>query len=118
MTMKTKYLVRKIETCPECNGDGHIANKDWQRINRENVEWMEAHGIKPPSDEAIDDWNRRIRQRWPYGDPPPEEELCGECEGTGTIETEVDLLDALDELGVYMPSFWSERAEAKQGVSY
>jgi len=73
MTMKTKYLVRKIETCPVC-------------------------------------------KRWPYGDPPPEEELCGECEGTGTIETEVDLLDALDELGVYMPSFWSERAEAKQGV--
>jgi len=98
--MTTQYLVRKVEICPVCHGERTIINADWQRINQENSEWMEARGIKTFTDEAMDDWNRRIKEQWPYGDLPPEEETCGECEGNGVIESWVSLADALRDLGV------------------
>jgi hypothetical protein len=110
--MTTQYLITKRETCPVCEGDQYLANPDWQRINRENNEWMEARGITTFTDEALADWNDRIKVCWPYGDPPPEAELCHECEGQGTVETQVDLAEALAALGVSLhPPDWEEQQD-------
>lgn len=98
--MTTQYLIRKIETCPECNGARFAINPHWARINRENNEWMEQHTGGRFTDEAHADWERRIKEQWPYSDPPPEEEPCCECEGDGKVESWVSLADALRDLGV------------------
>jgi len=98
--MTTQYLVRKIETCPVCKGEKHLIDPDWQRINRENNEWMQDHHIPTFTDAAQADWERRIKETWPYHKPPPEEYPCDECEGSGKIESWLSLADALRELGV------------------
>ena len=95
----TSYLIRKIETCPACQGSGFVQNLDWAEINRAHSEWMEARSIKTFTDEARANWEWRIKKRWPYGNPPPEEGECCECEGTGKIETWVSLQDALRAIG-------------------
>lgn len=111
--MMIAYLVRKVEICPVCGGDGYYPNPDWQEINEANNEWMKAHGLTTFTDEARTDWEKRIKERWPHTKPPPEEEFCSECEGAGKIESWISLLDALIDLDVYVPEDWAERAEAK-----
>jgi len=76
-----------------------VFNRDWQEINEANNAWMAERGITTFTDEAEADWNRRIKEKWPYSTPPSEEEPCCECEGEGEIETWVPLLDALQDLG-------------------
>ena len=97
--MDAKYLIRKIETCPQCRGDKYLSNPHWQRICRDNAAWMDAHTGGRFTDEAEHDWKRRIEAQWPHQDPPPEEEPCYECEGEGKIETWIPLEQALVELG-------------------
>jgi len=99
--MRARYLVRKIETCAACDGQGIVVNADWQRINEENYAWMEAHTGGIFTDEACADWQNRIKATWPYSDPPLEEEPCCECEGDGEIEIWIPLVQALQESGVF-----------------
>jgi len=101
--MTIEYLIRKRETCPVCEGNGYVPNANWQRINRESHEWMQDHGIKTFTDEASADWEQRIKKCWPYRKPPPEEEWCCECEGTGFLDKWVHLEDALSNLGIPSP---------------
>lgn len=100
MTTQYQYLVRKVETCKECGGCGVVQNMDWAEINQANNAWMEEHGIQTFTDEAAEDWNHRIKAKWPYRKPPPEEEPCCECEGAGEIERWVPLAEAIQALGV------------------
>lgn len=111
--MTTEYLVRKIETCPVCKGDKFFQNLGWAEVNRANQAWMEERGIVTFTEEARLDWERRIKEKWPYQKPPPEEEPCVECEGEGKIESWIPLREALAELGIWQPIDWAERAEAE-----
>jgi len=93
-----RYLVRKVETCPVCHGEKFVQNEDWRKINEENSAWMKEHTGGIFTDEAYNDWDSRIAERWPYGNPPIEDEPCCECEATGQIERWVDLRQVMHEL--------------------
>jgi len=109
---ETRYLIRKIETCPVCHGDRFVFNRDWQEINEANNAWMAERGITTFTDEAAADWNLRIKEKWPYSKPPSEEEPCCECEGRGEIETWIDMSTAFQEMGVSThPYDWEEQQE-------
>ncbi len=112
--MTTEYLVRKIETCADCEGEGVVGNQDWQEINQANNKWMQEHTEGRFTDEALADWERRIREKWPHSKPPPEEESCVECEGEGKIERWITLQQALAELGIWQPPNWVEIIEPEE----
>jgi hypothetical protein len=115
-TMTTQYLVKKIETCPVCEGERHLWNPHWQRINRENAEWGDENDADPS--QMIQDWQRRVREQWPNVDiPPPEVEECHECEGEGKTETWIPLREAMSELAVSAASGPVHRAWCSCGKS-
>lgn len=81
------YMVKKIETCDECEGSGRIASHEWREFFR-----------KHPSGgfEKMGQYFGTLdSRRW-----PPEEYVCDECEGSGRITKDVPLASALIELGL------------------
>ena len=98
--MDTKYLVRKVETCPVCHGEKFFENGEWARLNEAFCAWQDEHGKTRMDDEAYAEWDRLRKEQWPWGPEPPEEEPCHECEGRGEVEHWVPLLDALVYMGV------------------
>ncbi len=108
--MTTQYLIRKVEMCPACKGEGYVWNEKWQALNEANNAWMQEQTGGRYCDEAHADWERRVKETWPYSDPPPEDEPCGECEGTGKVEEWIDLRQAMEELGISTkPHDWDEQ---------
>jgi len=90
--------VKKVETCTRCEGKRLIQHPAWTEYWKENqgkqpmsleedVKWFEDHG-----------WYRGSCMDIRSHGLPDEEIVCGDCEGQGEIETEVDLLDVLPEL--------------------
>ena len=87
----TEYLVRKIEPCATCHGQGRITD--------------DPHCARcgdRPTNEQLD--------AVPYNGAMPcghligyliEEYPCAECDGQGAIESWVSLDEALSEIGVY-----------------
>jgi hypothetical protein len=96
--MTTQYLIRKVETCPVCKGEEFLYNPEWAELNEEHA--RRCKGMPP--DERFAEFNRMVKEKWPFGEPP-EEEPCCECEGTGKIETWIDLRQALEELYASAP---------------
>ena len=82
------YLVKKVRSCPECGGSGVVTHPAWH-------EYWEHHRFLLSS-KALDAWF--AERGYPY--PPDEEIPCGTCNGTGVIVEEVDLKQALIDLGV------------------
>lgn len=90
-----KYLIKKIEFCEACKGAGMVQHPAWVEYWKENAEktlqmtaeqdrkWFEDHGWYSTSGDMKIDGT------------PDEEVFCGECEGKGHIESEVDLLEAV-----------------------
>jgi len=108
--MITTYLVKKIETCPECEGDGVYYNPEWTEAKAE-YDKMREDGLS--GDQLWRAWHRYIHNKWPFGEPS-EELPCGECEGSGELRTWVSLADALIEIGAIHPRQlpdWQERTD-------
>lgn len=91
--MITQYLVRKIETCPKCDGARLVDNPEWEQLD----ERCPAEQL--PDETPADTFWRLVAETWPAGNEPPEEIVCGECHGEGVIESWVDLRAALQEIG-------------------
>ena len=105
--MDAQYFVRKVEQCPECNGEGVYYNPEWAELNEEHAHRCRNAAI----DDRFAEFDKMVREKWPYGEPPEELQCC-ECEGTGKIETWVSLKDALRELGVSLyPPDWEEQLD-------
>ena len=96
-----QYLIRKIETCPECKGEKFFYNPEWAELNEEHD--RRCRDMTP--NDRFTEFGQMVREKWPWGEPP-EEEPCAECEGTGKIETWIPLEQALHELGYYRPTDW------------
>lgn len=82
-----RIVVTEEVTCPECDGRGVHQHPAWR-------EYWEVHAGKETTPEQDVEWFRA--SGWcpdarRYSDLPPEEELCGECEGRGTIRREVKI---------------------------
>lgn len=93
--MDKKFLIRCIETCLECHGEGRVTHPEWQGLNERLQE--SAHDM---TESLSTIWNRLIKETWPDGNEPPEEMQCPTCEGAGKLSTWIPLEDALNELGI------------------
>jgi DnaJ-class molecular chaperone len=85
----TTYILKRIETCSECNGEGRVYAPSCRKCLRyyTSEELIAAQGAESmPCGHA-----RRDLEEEPY---------CTECEGSGKIISEVDLEEALRDLGV------------------
>ncbi len=85
-----RYLLIEQYLCPECAGSGWITNLIWQR-------YWEEHPDGGLTDEEDDAWFREqgYTQR---ASEIPEELLCSECDGIGSIRREVELRKVLQTL--------------------
>ena len=91
MNLTPETTVAVTQTCPTCKGTKTIANPSWAEFNsavkvgRANLEtmeqWFRDRG------EAT----RKAAMGREYWALPPEEETCGECEGTGRIHKSATL---------------------------
>lgn len=93
--MAAKYFVKKVEQCARCEGKQFVQHPAWAEYWKENegkqplsleedVKWFEDHGWYRGS--CMDIRSDRL---------PDEEIICGDCEGHGELESEVDLLEIL-----------------------
>ena len=81
------YYVTKREKCPEC--DGGVTN---------HPDWIAYWGSHFPDIKAPRETARWFCKRG-HHTLPPEEIKCLECNGTGIVESEVSLSEALADLG-------------------
>lgn len=93
--MNAKFYVKKVETCAKCQGAKMVQHPAWTEY------WKENEGKQPMTLEEDRKWFED--HGWYQGscmdirtDGTPDEEIyCGDCEGQGEIESEVDLMDVL-----------------------
>jgi len=108
---ETKYFVKKVQTCPTCEGKQFVQHPAWAEYWKENYnkpamtreedrKWFQDHGWYPSS--SLD-----MRT-----DGTPDEEIvCSECEGEGELISEIDLVTAFIE--ILPPHLKDELAKAK-----
>lgn len=82
------YILTKQEDCPRCERAGVVTHPEW------NTYWKKhPKGLKTYQEDctyfAVQGYHR----------PPPEEIKCRRCNGSGTIESEATLTEALRNLG-------------------
>lgn len=99
-----KFFVTSVETCECCNGTGKTPNSDWAMYTQFEKELVSRTGKDFPElfeheNEIFQWWEDHGYEVSGWGDLPPEEETCAECEGSGVITEEVDLADAMESLG-------------------
>ena len=82
------YIVTKQVKCSACNGVGVVGHPDW-----------DAYWRKYPEDSPSLEIIRAFFSECGHDAIPPEEIKCLECEGSGIIESEVSLSEALADLG-------------------
>lgn len=87
--MTTFYVIEQGD-CEACEGEGTAMDPNWQQFYEEHL------GKNEITDAAFMDW----WQARGFAAPPPEESVCGECEGEGKIQRFVELQEALKKLGV------------------
>jgi hypothetical protein len=100
--MTTQYLVRKIETCKDCDGEGYYYNPEWEEANA-HFDALRASGLDNQDGRLWEAWRKHLKEKWPCGEPA-EELRCIECEGEGKIDTWVTLQEALYEVYGAPPS--------------
>lgn len=92
------YFVKKVEQCAKCEGRKVVQHPAWTeywQANQckqpmsieEDVKWFEDHG-----------WYRGSCMDIRSDGLPDEETVCGDCEGHGELESEVDLMEVLPQL--------------------
>jgi hypothetical protein len=95
MAIKTRYFLKAIITCEACQGTGRMQHPAWKA-------YWEAHPQGLGSPDELRDWFEKSGWNDGLYEPadviPGEEIPCFECEGNGTLETEVDLSVALADL--------------------
>jgi len=92
-----RYLVRKVETCEDCNGKGYYYNPEWTEANKHFDELRKTFRGNSQDPMLWNAWEAYLKEKWPCGEPPEELQCC-ECEGTGKIERWVDLRQVMREL--------------------
>jgi hypothetical protein len=93
-----QYLVRKVEMCKDCDGEGVYYNPEWTEANAWFDKKREELGGNNQDQRLWDAWSQYIKEKWPCGEPA-EEPQCIECEGTGKVEKWIGLRQALIEIG-------------------
>jgi DnaJ-class molecular chaperone len=86
----TTYLIEKVTTCPECKGAKMQDHPHWAAFWRNF-----GKGGNSLTAEQMETWFNDN-----FGDAylPDEETTCAECEGRGTVTTQIDLRQALEEI--------------------
>jgi len=101
MTTTTRYILKKLSPCPDCDGIGVLAHPKWRRYHDWHDAYRESHHNCSPSDDATNTWwseNGYYLNSRP--DLPPQEIACYTCSGTGKLEQDIDLRSALTALGI------------------
>lgn len=106
----TRYFVIRESTCPDCEGEGIRINPEWVGANEA---WDQAQnevlnqGEGEGEDErlviyikSVDAAVAALREYWRdlgYNpdSPPPDEERCDYCDGSGVVRDEIELAEAL-----------------------
>jgi hypothetical protein len=83
----TTYLITKVAACPVCKGSKVEQHPHW-------AEYWKTHKTILPI-EQLETW---FFDNFGDGYPPDEETTCTECEGRGTVTTQIDLRQALEEI--------------------
>jgi len=95
-------MLKQVSPCPVCHGQKVIQHPAW-------AEYWKTHDISQTM-EQINAW---FGVNYGYASAPDEEIECGECDGTGQIESETDLREALaviqaerenQELSIFFPT--------------
>lgn len=89
--MTKRFYVTMEADCSECKGQGATIHPRWEQLYEELDPYDSLNSF-----DAVVDW---FRQQG-FEDPPDEEIPCYECDGSGTIRREVELREALAEIGV------------------
>ena len=79
-----KFMLKQISPCSICHGCKVIQHPAW-------ADFFKTHDILQSTEQA-DAW---FSANYGYASAPDEEIECADCEGTGQIETEIDLREAL-----------------------
>lgn len=102
-----KFYVMCEETCPNCEGKGEVVNTAWEGFNEFEKEQMKALGLESHEFENPELllrcqgwWAERGYHIESMTDLPWDVAECEDCGGSGLWRHEVDLKDALAELGV------------------
>ena len=102
------FFVLKREVCPECQGRKWLSHPAWLEFG----EWYESQEPAPNEAQGKIWWQEH---GW-WGELPPEEYQCSTCEGKGMVEQEVDLMQALDKLGVSKAMRIAYSASARESM--
>ncbi len=92
--MTARYIITKVDICPECTGAGVLSHPDWVKYWTDNP--LGAQNTDAEDEEYFRGLGYTI---YSTADFPPEEIPCGECEGAGETSEIIDLRQALLELG-------------------
>lgn len=91
-----KNLMAKVAVefdCPYCDGEGDVVHPDWQIVAQE------MNNNTPIADTGNwDDALRWLIIKNGYSNPPDYKVQCENCEGTGRLETWLDLIEAIRRL--------------------
>ena len=79
-----KFMLKQVSPCPVCRGQKVVQHPAWAEF------WKTNDILK--STEQVDAW---FGVNYGYASAPDEEIDCDECDGTGQIESEIDLREAL-----------------------
>ncbi len=81
-----QYLVKKISTCDNCQGEGKIQNPMWAALYKEySPDYLKSLSSKEYNQIMVD-WGIKS-----WGRTQPEKTRCPHCKGDGSMVQEVNL---------------------------
>ena len=93
---ETRYLVFQEKTCTKCNGSCFVQHPAWEEYWKshnsfefgieESKKWFEDNGFLTVFSTRIDG-------------VPDEEIICPECQGRGSTVSQIELREAMQDLG-------------------
>lgn len=93
--MEARFIIQKVIECKKCNGAGMVEHPLWTRLTPTFEKWQR-------DEISRDDY--LLAKLECFGETePPEEIPCWACGGHGEIVSDIDLAEALRELGFLLP---------------
>lgn len=96
----TRYLLKSVTPCADCNGKGVVENPAWTAFSAWYKSYKDMYGYRPDPGISRAWWSDTAG----HTEIPPEEYDCPTCHGAGQIETDVDLQTALANINYPVPN--------------